>query len=241
MKNNNYALFYKTTEYSHWQSIRPNLPVEEWENYAKEQGYAKYDIKKLDDYNVFDLHLLTDVVLFNGKYYLPEETIPYHENTPEDIRKFNIKTELDEDYINDEDDFEEVYNNKTIDWGWGGLWTAVNTEFIMPNKTSESLIVAQNFIAEYPDFTKKLKEKGFAVLIIMEFSKIKWLAWLKEDRVRLIQQEYNCGGIETCFDVLLDKDWFFEMGKELTLIMQKFVDKDIVRYQDYVIEKYGKI
>ena len=51
MKNNNYALFYRTSKFSTWQSKRPDLPVEEWENYAQEQEYAEYDIKKLDNYD----------------------------------------------------------------------------------------------------------------------------------------------------------------------------------------------
>ena len=37
MSNNNYALFYKKDENDHWQSKRPDLPVEQWEDYAK--GY----------------------------------------------------------------------------------------------------------------------------------------------------------------------------------------------------------
>lgn len=77
MKNNNYALFYRTAKFSTWQSKRPDLPVEKWENYAQEQEYAEYDIKKLDNYDAFDLHLLTDIVYFDGKYYLPQEKIPY--------------------------------------------------------------------------------------------------------------------------------------------------------------------
>ena len=48
MKNNNYALFYRTSKFSTWQSKRPDLPVEEWEIYAKEQEYAEFkDNKRL--------------------------------------------------------------------------------------------------------------------------------------------------------------------------------------------------
>lgn len=42
--NNNYVLFYKKYENDHWQSKRPDLPVEQWEDYAKIQGYSEYSI-----------------------------------------------------------------------------------------------------------------------------------------------------------------------------------------------------
>ena len=241
MDNNKYTLFYKVNKFSHWQSVRLELPVSEWENYAKEQRFFQYEVKDLSSYDAFDLHLLTRVVYLDGKYYIPEETIPYPDSTPVYIGKLQIDTELAEDYINDEDDFEEVYSKNSINWCWGYLWTSINTEFTVENKTYESLIVAQNFLFEYPYFIKEFKEKGFAVFTITEFSNIRWLAWLKDDKVRLIHQEYNQGGVETYFDVLLDKDSFFEMGENLLNIMQKYADEDMKRFQEYALKRGGKI
>lgn len=77
MDNNNYALFYRTSKYSHFCSKRLDLPIEQWEDYCKKQDYYKYDIVDLRTYDASHLHLMTNVVLYKGRYYLPEEVIPY--------------------------------------------------------------------------------------------------------------------------------------------------------------------
>ncbi len=241
MSNNNYALFYKQNGNDHWHSTRPDMLIAQWEDYAKGQGYVEYDIINFPErYDDFHLQLLTDVVHFNNRYYLPEEEIPYPDNLPDDIGQFNIEMVLDEDYMNDESDWEETYNKNTIDWGWGCIWTSLNTKFIMPDKTSEALIVAQNYINELPHFYEMLKNKSFGILNISEFSKFKWLAWIKGDKVRLIHQDYDFDSVHTSFDVLVDKTWFYEMCENLKNNMQKYADADQIRYEQYVKERYGK-
>lgn len=240
MKNNNYVLYYKTNENDRWHSVRPDLPTEQWEDYAKEQGYAEYEIKDLRSYGAIMLHLTTGNVLLDGKYYLWEEIIPYPKSIPDNVGKFELDIALDEDLIEDEGSFEKIYEHKGINWGWGELWTAMNTKFIFPDKTVEETIVAQNYLDELPKFLKKLEEDKFGVLIMMEYSKFKWLAWVKDDKIRLIQQNYESFEVETKFDVLVDKTWFFDMCNSLKSTMQEYADKDMKRYEEYIEEKYGR-
>ncbi len=178
--NNNYGLFYKKHKTSKWKSTRLDLPIEEWEKYCKEQEFAIYDIVNFKELDAFHLHLTTDVVLFNGTYYLPDEIIPYPDGIPNETLK--IETKLDEDYISDDIDFDEIYSNQSINWGWGELWTSLNTKFITGNKECEALIVAQNFLDEIPYFLENLEKNKFAVMNIMEYSKFQWLGWEKDNK-----------------------------------------------------------
>ena len=239
MNNNNYVLYYKTNENDRWHSLRPDLPFEQWEDYAKEQGYIEYDIKDLRSYDAMMLHLTTGNVLLEGQYYLSEEVIPYPESIPDDVGKFEVDIVLNEDFIEDEYDFEEIYLHKGLDWGWGELWTSMDTRFIFPNKTVEETIVAQNYLDELPQFLKRLEENKFGVFIMMEYSKFKWLAWVKDDKIRLIQQNYENFDVETQFDVLVNKTWFFDMCNKIKVTMQEYADKDMKRYEEYVEKKYG--
>ena len=75
----------------------------------------------------------------------------------------------------------------------------------------------------------------------MEYSKSKWLAWLKDDKIRLIIQEYGFEGIETYFDILVDKDCFFKISEKLINTMQKYANEDLRRYQCYLTNNHGKI
>ena len=237
--NNNYGLFYKKHKTSKWKSTRLDLSVEQWEDYCKEKGFAVYDIVNFKELDAFHLHLTTDVVLFNGTYYLPDEIIPYPDGIPNETLK--IETKLDEDYISDDIDFDEIYSNQSINWGWGELWTSLNTKFITENKECEALIVAQNFLDEIPYFLENLEKNKFTVMNIMEYSKFQWLGWEKDNKIRLIHLDYNFDDVDTFFDVLIDKQEFLDICHKLTEEMKNYADKDLKRYQEYVIKKYGKI
>ncbi len=237
--NNKYAIFYKTDKNSYWQSKRLDLSIEQWENYCKEQNYAQYKIKDLSTYSADDLHLLTDVVNFNDRYYLPEEKIEYPDSIPADIKNFKIDMVMDEEYANDEIDFDEVYNKQSICWNFGYLWTEITTKFIFSEKTAALALIAQEIVKNLPEFTEKLEKNSYAVYINMEFSKFKWLAWIKEDKVRLIHQTYQEENPVTEFDVLVDKTWFFSFCEDMIKTMKDYADKDLERYNEYVKGKYG--
>ena len=241
MKNNNYVLYYKTNENDHWHSLRPDLPFEQWEDYAKEQGYTEYNIKDLKSYGAMMLHLTTDNVLLDGRYYLPEEKIDYPNNMANYIEDFEIETVLEEENEKDEEYFDEVYNKDSICWNFGYLWTDITTKFIFLHKTIELSLIAQEIVENLPKFIADLEKNSYAVYINMEFSKFKWLAWVREDKVRLIHQTYEDYVPEIEFDNIVDKDWFFDFCKDLIKTMKEYADKDLKRYQEYALRKYCKI
>ena len=80
-----------------------------------------------------------------------------------------------------------------------------------------------------------------AVYINEEFSPFKWLSWIKNDKVRIIHQDYKFQEVKTDFDILVDKTWFFKTCQEMIFIMKYYVYEDQKRYEKYVKEKYGKI
>ena len=231
--NNKYAIFYKTDKNSYWHSKRIDLPIEQWEEYCKEQGYAQYEIKDLSTYSADDLHLLTDVVHFNGRYYLPEEKIEYPDNKPTEICKFDFSMKWeDEDEFYDID-YDEVYSGEK-------LWTNIITNFSINKKMDELGIAAQIFVEDFPKFLEKLRKNNNAVYNNEEYSPFKWLAWIKENKVRLIHQTYQEENPITEFDVLVDKAWYFSFCEDMIKTMKDYADKDLKRYNEYIKEKYGE-
>lgn len=180
-----YTVFYKTDNNSDWQAKRLYLPFDKCEKYCKEQNYVQYGIEDLDKMNADDLHLLADVVKFDNNYYLPDEEIPYPLYNPLELKKFQSSILWEEEYANNEQDFEEVYK------GTEQLWTTLTTNFILPDKTIEAEIVAQIFLEDYPKFLEKLEKNNQAVYHNEEISSFKWLAWLKDNSIRLIHQDYT--------------------------------------------------
>ena len=230
--NNSYVLFYKKDKNDYWHSQRPDLSVEQWEDYAKTQGYSEYSIKDLSTYDATDLHLLTSVVLFNGKYYLPEEEIPYPENKPLPVDKFEISMEWEDEKEFYDVDYDEVYRGEE-------LWTNIITVF-SPDKKNDMGIVAQLLVKYLPEFLKKLESNNHAVYINDEYSPFKWLGWIKDDKIRLIQQDYRNQDVETVFDILIDKNCFYDACNNMISTMLKYADTDQKRYDEYVEMKYGK-
>ena len=238
--NNNYALFYKKDEIDNWHSKRLDLPIEQWKKYCKEQGFFKYDIKDLKKYDALQLHLLTDVVYFNEKYYLSEELIPYPDNNSYKSEIFSLETCIDEDYLDDiESTYEEVYRKQTITWGWGYLGTEINTKLIFPSNIIELCLTAQEIVKYLPEFLTDLRKNSQAVYINMEISKFKWLAWIKGDKIRLIHQDYweECPKIE--FDILVDKDWFFDCCKNMIDKMKEYSMQDEANCKKYIKEHFN--
>lgn len=233
MNNNNYAIFYKSDENSNWHSKRLDLPFKQWDEYCKEQGYSEYQIKDLRTYKPFDLHLLTNVVLFNGIYYLPDETIPYPDYDTETIEKFDVSMEWEDEEEFYEGDYDEVYN------GIEQLWTDINTKFSVNEDMDDLGIVAQIFVIDLPKFLDNLENNKHAVYINEEYSKFKLLAWIKDNKVRLIHQDYRFDEVKTEFDVIMDKNLFFTTCKTMILKMQEYADRDFERYNKY-IKKYKK-
>lgn len=227
-----YVAFYKITENSDWQAQRLYLPMDECEKYCKEQNYAKYDIKDLDKMDAFYLHLLTDVVDFDGNYYLPNEFIPYPEYKPSELGEFQLSITLDN--ASDEMAFDEVYR------GIEQLWTDVTVNFIFPDRNIELGIAAQTFLSDYPKFLKELVQNNQAIYHNEEFSPFKWLVWLKDGSIRIIHQNYSEEEVKTEFDIIVDKDWFLQFSQNLTSSIKEYAEAELKLYEKYVRENYGK-
>lgn len=234
MKTKYYTVFYKTDNNSSWQIKRLYLSFDECEKFCKEQGYIEYDIKDLSKMFAFDLHLLTNVVNFDGKFYFPEEKIPYPNYSSLELGKFESSVVWDKDYACDEMDFDEVYK------GIEQLWTTVTTKFILPDKAIEVGIAAQFFLENYPKFVEFLKENNQAVYHNEKFSPFKWLAWVKDNSIRLIHQDYRETDVKTKFDVVVNKDWFNQFSQNLINSMKHYAEAELKLYKKYVKEKYGK-
>ena len=226
MKYNNYALFYKKTKYDLWHSERPDMPTDKWEDYARKKGYAEYDITDFNADTPDHLHLTTAVVKYGGKYYLPEETIPYPKKEPKLAEKFDIYVKWEDEEDSYYKDYDEIY------YEIEGLNTLVGTNI--------GYIDVQYFTEDFTNFLKKLKKEKHAVFHNVEITSFKRLCWIKGDKVRVLQQEYG-NRAATCFDILMNKKLFFRACNKMLKQMQKIEKKDLKMYQDYALKKYGKL
>ena len=66
-----------------------------------------------------------------------------------------------------------------------------------------------------------MEKENYAIYVNAEFSCFKWLAWINDNKVRIIHQNYDKVYIKDEFDVLLDKDWFFQFGHNMVKTMPK--------------------
>ena len=90
------------------------------------------------------------------------------------------------------------------------------------------------------EFLEKLESNKHAVYINDEYSPFKWLAWIRDNKIRLIQQDYRNQDVETVFDILVDKNCFYDACNRMINQMQQYADADQKRYDEYVKMKYGK-
>ena len=165
---------------------------------------------------------------------MPDDKIPYPTTEPKIMRDFQGSMIWEQENAYDEMDYDEVYN------GEKQLWTDIITKFSVNKNMDEFGIVAQCFVADFPVFIEKLEQDKQAVYHNEEYSPFKWLAWIKDDKVRLIHQNYRFNNVKTEFDVLVDKDWFFHFGQYMIKTMQEYADSDLKRYNKYIKEKYNK-
>lgn len=240
MDNNKYAIFYRKDKDSYGRYIRPDLPVEQWEDYCKQQGYYEYNILDFSKYWTGDIHLLTDVTIFQDRYYLPEEKIPYPFPEPKNVSPLTATMYWEDEEEFFEGDYDEVYNEQSIDWGWGYLWTDIITKLSANENMDELGIVAQGFINDIPPFLEKLKNEQYAIYSNAEYSPFKWICWIKGDKVRMIHQDYRGDKVNTEFDILTDKEQFFNLLDYMLNTMANYAEKDLARYKKYVKEKYNK-
>lgn len=234
MKKDYYTLFYKESENSHWCTMRPSCKISQWDNYAQKQGFVKYEIVDFRTYSAHELHLTTDVIRYKGKYYLPSEKIPYPKVETTSVSKIDFVLTLDEDIS--ELDYDEIYN------GLESLDTLVELSLIISDKKLKQLgIYSIDFLKSFSKFEEQLKKESFAIYINDELSEFKWLTWIKDNKVRIIQQYYGSEKVKTDFDILIDKTIFFEFCQKLTNKVKELADENLRRYQNYVIEKYGTL
>lgn len=190
----------------------------------------KYTLKDLEKMEAFKLHLLTNVVKFNETYYLPDEKIPYPNYASQELGKFENSVVWEQEYT----DYDEVYG------GIEPLYTTITTNFILPDKTVETGIVAQMFIEDYPKFIEELEKNNYAVYHNEEYSPFKWLAWVKDNSIRLIHQDYRGIEAKTEFDIIVDKDWFLHFSQHLINSMKHYSEAELKQYNKYVKERYKK-
>lgn len=202
---------------------------------CEEENYAKTYCLYLDkDFLTQDIHLRTEIISYNNKFYFPDELIPYPLTEPEHINQLNVNIEWEDEEEFFEGDYDEVYN------GVEQLWTDIRTKFSANENMDELGIVAQYFTVDFPVFLEELEQNKQAVYHNEEYSPFKWLAWLKDDKIRLIHQDYRNYVARTEFDILMDKEQFFSTCNYMLQAMQEYADKDKARYENYVKEKYKR-
>lgn len=233
-------IFYKTNSANHWQFFKTRFQDEKCEKFCKERGFKDYKILNLNTTSAFDLHLVTDIIYLDEKYYFPEDIIPYPKTKPKGIEYFKGYFIWEKEFANDEEDYDEVYNKPGFDRGFGYLWTDITSKFILPDKTIELHIVAQGILKYLLEFIEKLEKDNFTVYINDEYSFFKWLAWVKDDKIRLIHQDYNDKEVKTEFDILLDKDWFIHFCYSMLKTMKNHTGADEKLYKKFVKDKYDK-
>lgn len=189
---------------------------------------------KYKDFLSSDMHLRTNIIDFEGKFYFPDELIPYQNTNAKIIENFKIYMEWADEEELFEGDYDEVYNSIEQ------LWTEVRAKISANEDMNELGIVAQIFVKEFTKFLDKLKQNNQAVYNNEEYSPFKWLAWIKEDKVRIIQQDYRFEKVKTEFDVLIDKKQFFNTCNYMLQTMQEYANKGKKRYENYVKEKYKR-
>lgn len=236
MKNNNLAIYYMTDENDYGHYIKPDLPFEQWENYAKSQNYFKYEILDFRTYTAYQLHQTSNVVRFKGKYYIPEEKIPYPNFEAKYLGNFDVSINWGNEDEFCECDYDEVYK------GISQLWTLISVDILISGKVlGKFAVYTQDFAVNLPKFLEKLKSERYAIYHNDELSYFKWLCWIKDDKIRLIQQDYYGKRVKTAFDILIDKSLFFEICEKMIKQMQQYTDLDRERYENYAIKKYGSV
>ena len=230
------AILYKTSDDEVGWNIRwLNDTETSCEEVCKKEHYAKTYCLYLDkEFLSSDLHLRTEIINFDGKFYFPDELIPYPNTEPKNIEKFEVFMEWEDEKDFFEGDYDEVYN------GVEQLWTDVITKFSANDNMDEFGIVAQIFIEDFPKFMEKLKQNNQAVYDCAEYSPFKWLAWVINDKVRLIHQDYRSDKVKTEFDVLINKENFYTVCENMVAQMSEYAEKDLKRYNEYVNYKYKK-
>lgn len=225
--DNSSTIFYKTENSAGWQARWLDLPEEECEKICKQENYFAYKIMDLHkSFFISELQLRTLIVYFDGKYYFPEDEIPYPENDTLKLGEITFSM-IWEEMDNDEDRYEDDFN------GHDELWTSIKTTFVLPEKTTEVTIVAQCFVEDFPQFLDQLARNKHAVYHNDEYTPYKWIAWEKDDYIRLIHQNYLYGEVKTKFDILLDKEWFYHAGRNMINSMQSYIDSDLKLYEKW--------
>ena len=103
----------------------------------------------------------------------------------------------------------------------------------MPDKELREYIIAQLFVESFEQFLNKLDKTGQSVFINEEYSQFKWLAWVDKENIRLIHQDYSSAMVETKFDIMIEKKFFFHLGKCFIRDMQIYIKQDEKAYMEY--------
>ncbi len=181
---------------------------------------------------ISEMHLLTTIVLYDGKLYASDKQIPYPKTDVLQNNNLSFFMVWEDENGYDEKDYDEIYN------GIEQLWTNLAVKISLDKIFEEVFIVAQCFLSDFPKFLENLKKDNFAVYHNEEYTPFKWLAWIKESNVRLIHQHYQDFEVNIKFDILIDKEILFRLGENMIKKMQVYVDKEQNRYKEYVAKKY---
>ena len=180
------------------------------------QEIEKEDLKRYQDYALQKY----------GK--LLEKSVPYPETEPLKIEKFDIKTDVQ---FNDKSNFAEFFKTNKKPY------TKVYTYLNFGNKTEEIILIAEQFAENFYWFIKTLKEIENAVYEDMEYTETKLHAFLKDDFVRLVYQDFSCDEQEIIFDVAVNKKWFFKTADKMIKQMKKIADKTDDNYKKYIAKQ----
>ena len=205
-----YTIFYKTTELDKWQYRRLNLSYDECEKICNNEKYFEYHIEDLLRYSAFDLHLLTNITYFNGKYYFPQEDIPYPESDSQNIKYINYVVDFEPDC----DDICYEKENSIL---------TMNLCFTLFGQKIQMAILPQSCVENFEIFLRELIENTHSVYHNEEYSSFKWLVWEKDSFIRLIHQDYSGNDVKIIFDVCVDKDWFLKVCKQLINCMKNSI------------------
>ncbi len=225
-------VFYKVDDTVGWHLALLGGSEEETEAKCLQYNWLKYEIfggntyyKPLEDRlhhypSPYNVALTSDWIFWKdtNKWFIKEdEVIPY----PKDSCELSNTIQFSYSYRDDEEDEEYAMDlNNPEDFGeneevFATAFVSVKSQ----SQTEKCIIEMKPYMYEYLEkFFNNLQSNNFAVLHIDEWGFHKFLAWVKEDKIRFMIQLYEWKEdddklykneyIPVVFDTLVDKDTF---------------------------------
>ena len=197
--------------------------------------YYNREVKIIDELSVNAIPIEIQKRFFSNETLKTTDMVTNFKIKPMDMPENGTEYEWENKDEFFDADYDEVYK------GIEPLSTLICVDCLVSGKVlGKFAIYAQDFIINIPKFLEELKQCNHAIYHNEELSPFKWLCWLKNDKIRLIQQNYCKQRVRAEFDNLLDKNMFFDSCNKLILNLKQYADADQKRYDEYVKMKYGK-